>query len=156
MRKRQNLVIEGALSETNLIFTTAVDSLTDVHIDFSQMTYINSIGVKNWIEWVYKVPTSSHVFLHRCPFVIINQSVIVTGFLPKNSFLMSFQVPYYCESCHEEKYHLLERGRDYEYPMDGGAPRISVPEELACARCSQPMTPDFVFEKTFRFLNPIG
>jgi hypothetical protein len=68
---------------------------------------------------------------------------------------MSFQAPYYCEFCHEEKYHLLQRGKDYEYPLDGGASRISIPEVLPCTRCSRSMMPDFVFDKTFLFLNGI-
>lgn len=156
MKKHLDLSIKGPLAETNAIFNVAVEPLTQVNIDFSEMTYINSVGVKNWMLWVHKVPASSQILLYRCPFVIINQSVIVTGFLPSNVFLMSFQAPYYCDSCHEEKYHLLERGRDYEYPVGGGDPRLSVAEEIPCPRCHGIMEPDFVFEKTFLFLRKSG
>lgn len=145
--------VEGPISESNSIFSASVSNATEVHIDLSIMTFINSIGVKNWISFMVKIPTRAQVYLINAPLVMLNQVSMVQGFLPKNGFVQSFRAPYHCDSCGAEEIFLAERGKDYEYAShNGGTPKIDIPEERPCSKCRKEMSLDFNIAKTLAFL----
>lgn len=153
MRKQHEILIEGVIDERSKIFDLTIEEDTDVMMDLTKMICINSIGIKMWIEWVGKFPKSVVIHLSKCPFLIINQSVTVKGFISENSYLESFFVPYYCNSCGAEKYHLLNRGTDYEYRTLNQVAKATFPDRFKCVKCSSGhLEPDFIFDKTFLFL----
>lgn len=145
--------VVGPISEKNALFDMTVGSLTEVTIDLSKMTFVNSIGVKNWMTWLYKVPTSSRVYLYHCPLVMVNQASTVAGFLSEYAFIMSFSAPYLCEKCGAEKYITLERGKDFEYALKGAPSWFKAEVEIPCHKCSAALEPDYIVAKTFSFLN---
>lgn len=144
--------VDGPINEMSSLFNLKFDVPSEINLDMSKASYINSVGVKRWIAWMAEAPEGSRFHLHRCPFVIINQSVIVDGFLPANGYLMSFFVPYHCKSCLTEESFLLERGVHFEYPEGGKRHVVNYPVRITCPKCSLGMAPDFISEKTFKFL----
>ena len=76
------------------------------------VTEINSIGIREWIKWLNTAQGASFEF-YECPKVIMNQINMVFGFLPKNSIVKSFYVPYYSEDSKTEKNILYTLGKEY-------------------------------------------
>ncbi len=148
---RYEFFITGPISEKNDIFDYPIKNLTEIIVDMEKMTFINSIGVKNWINWSSKISVACKMELVKCPFVVINQVNIVHGFLPKHARIQSFYAPYYCE-CGAELNLLSQRGKEYEYSQNGEPEKINFPEEIPCKKCSGKLTPDFLPEKISKFL----
>jgi hypothetical protein len=148
-----HVALDGAIGETTPLFILPVSDIKDLTVDMSGVTYINSIGVKHWIMWTQKIPTTTAVKLLNCPFVIVSQASMVVGFLTKNMKIESFRMPYACEECGKEEQMTAVRGTDYEYPSEGAPRKIAVPEELPCTKCKEgKLEPDFFLDKTFKFL----
>lgn len=141
--------VVGPMGETTPLFDLRVDNQTEVHLDLSKMTFITSVGVKNWIGWTMKMPASSRIVLCECPYVIINQINTVHGFLPAGSEVKSFHAPFACEKCGTEVSHRLELGKDYDYVPVGH--RHLVPE-LPCPKCGEILEPDFDPARSLRFM----
>lgn len=148
------ITLEGPISEKTEIYDYDLSNASEILINMEKVTFINSIGVKNWITWVLKIPHRCKVRLEKCPFVITNQVNIVQGFLPRNSQIESFNAPYICDSCGQEKYFMLSLGKEYEYATATSPKAVNLPEEVSCSKCGDFMEPDFLVEKTFSFLNP--
>lgn len=150
-----DLSVDGPISETNSLFSASVANATVVNIDLNAMTFINSIGVKNWITFMGRIPAKATVHLHNCPLVMINQVSMVVGFLPTNGFVESFKMPYHCDDCGAEDNVTGVRGKDFEYASsNNGTAKIEIPEEKVCPKCRKTMTLDFNIVKTMAFLNP--
>lgn len=154
-RKANQVVanISGAIGETTPLFTIPLGGVTELIVDMANMTYINSIGVKNWIMWTVKIPKDCTVRLLNCPFVIVSQAATVMGFTAPNMFIESFRMPYLCESCNFDNFVLGVRGKEFDYSRDGQPSKITLPTHLTCPKCKQStFEPDFLSEKTFKFL----
>jgi hypothetical protein len=151
--KSRTIEVKGMIGETTDFFRFPLDGLLELILDLKEMTLINSIGVKNWILWVNKVPEKLIVRMRNCPYVISNQASTVHGFLKQNFVIESMYAPFICPNCNEEKIELLIRGTHYEYALAGQAPVQKLPEPV-CQKCTPPQKyePDFYPEKTFKFL----
>ena len=114
------------------------------------MSYINSVGVKNWIEWVTRIPSHLKIYFDHCVPAIVNQINSVTGFLPKNGTVRSFYVPYNCDNCGREERILVQDGKEYEF----GNPNktLQIPDEIPCPKCKSNMEIDILASRYFGFL----
>lgn len=145
--------LSGAIGETTPLFTLPLSGVTELILDMTNVTYINSIGVKHWIMWTVKIPKDCKVKMESCPFVIVSQASMVMGFVTPNMIIESFRMPYTCESCSCEELKVATRGKDYNYTTPEAPKSYNIPEHLPCPKCKQPtFEPDFISEKTFKFL----
>lgn len=149
-----NVSLEGAIGESTPMFTLPLDGTKEINLDLGKVTYINSIGVRQWIIWTMKIPRDCKVKMVNCPFVFASQASMVMGFLTPNMTIESVRLPYACESCAFEESYLASRGKDYEYPAGPGiSSKVMIPEQRECPKCKKPeLDPDFFVEKTFKFL----
>ncbi|MBX3023020.1 MAG: hypothetical protein KF799_15195 [Bdellovibrionales bacterium] len=145
-------VIEGAIGEGSTIFAQDVRDATRIVMNAEKMTYINSIGVKNWILWTVRIPKSCAFILTKAPLVMINQASTVVGFMPPSGQVESFNAPFVCPQCDTEKMVLLTAGKDYHYATADKPSRLNLPT-INCAKCAVPLEPDFVEAKVFAFLD---
>lgn len=145
-------IMEGAISEKSELYIYDIRDAKNIDVDMEKVTFINSIGVKNWIFWTAKIPSGCAVRLHKCPFVIISQVNMVLGFLPKGARIESFYAPYISDDGDEVTLPML-RGRDYEYGQSGQAPKVNFPLEYVDPKTKKVMEPDFVVEKVSKFLH---
>ncbi|MGE4133543.1 MAG: hypothetical protein AB7F86_18045 [Bdellovibrionales bacterium] len=149
-----NLQITGSIGENSPFYTVPLGGLKEIVMDLAGVTSINSIGIKNWILWTLRIPKDCEVKLINCPFVIATQASMVVGFAPPNMKLESINMPFVCETCGAEQILLVNRGREYEYASGDTPAKIALPEGLPCPKCKdQLMEPDFLLEKTFKFLS---
>lgn len=145
--------MEGPIGESCLLFTIKLDQVTQINLDMSKVTSINSIGVKHWIMWTLRIPRNCLVAIINCPYVIVSQASTVVGFVTPAFKIESFRAPFTCEDCSHEEICLLSRGKEYEYAISGSAPNLALPEDMICGKCRKgKMEPDFLPEKTFKFL----
>lgn len=150
--KSINYKVVGQISDTLPLFIQKLDGVTEICVDFSEFTFINSIGVSKWVAWVLKLPLQCQLILVNCPFLIINQINIVHGFMPEGKAkVKSFFAPYYCECGLEELVH-CERGRDYAYPGDQYFGILSLPESTTCKKCGKETSRDFDIKKIEKML----
>lgn len=146
--------LEGAIGENTPMFTLPMENTQELTLDLGKVTYINSIGVRQWILWTLKIPPDCAVKMVNCPFVFSSQASMVVGFMTKNMTMESLWLPYACENCKFEDSYLAKRGTDYEYPSAGQPSRVSVPEQRTCPKCkTDNLETDFLRDKVFKFLN---
>lgn len=144
--------LEGPISEKASLFDINLQTFKEIKLNLSKVTFINSIGVKNWILWTCRIPQDAKLYLDECPFVIVNQINIVHGFTPKNAVVTSFLAPFLCDSCSHEQTIKLSQNVHYVYASDQSDSSLKIPENLKCAKCGGTMEPDFILEKTFGFI----
>lgn len=119
--------------------------------DLEEVKSINSVGIRDWINWRKKFPQGLQFYYKNCPKVIVDQFNILEGFLPAKSVIESFYVPYYCESCdlrHIEKFinesHFVRKTADHPFKI--------LEKEIPCSRCGEILSVDVIESKYFRFL----
>jgi len=112
--------------------------------DLDRLESINSTGIREWIRFHQKFPNISFHF-RRCPKFFIDQVNMVKGFLPQNSVIQSFYVPYFNESSDAEKKVLYESGKEFK-----GA-ELRHPD-LVLDENNLPMELDVVEARYFKFL----
>jgi hypothetical protein len=150
---RLQLFLEGAIGESTPLFTLPLQDVKELVLDMTKVTYINSIGVKHWILWTLRIPKDCVVLMVNTPFVIASQASIVLGFATPQMKIESIRMPYTCNNCGAEDLRLITRGREYEYASPGFMRRLDLPTEGSCLKCGKGiMEPDFMVEKTFKFL----
>jgi hypothetical protein len=149
---KYEFTVVGQISEHLPLFLYKINNATEIHVDLKGLTFINSIGVSNWVSWTQKIPAGCRLYLENCPFVIINQINIVHGFVPPGTTrVQSFFAPYYCE-CGKEEILLCERGREYAYPEDHGRAPVALPEFLPCKKCGGRAEMDFDPKKIVKMI----
>src|SRR5690606_24148577 len=95
---------------------------------------INSCGIREWIQFLEKIPEKCTVVYNNCPQIIIEQINMVHGFFRKGAVIGSFYAPYFCESCDkEEKVHLKsEQVKSKKAPV------------IKCSKCGSDMEFDAI------------
>lgn len=152
-KKKLHVSLEGSIGESSPIYGLLIDGSDELVIDMNGVTYVNSIGVKNWIGWTGRLPQDFPIKLMNCPHVIASQASLVTGFTPQNVTIESIRLSYYCDSCAYEDLRLVVRGVDYQYATTDQPQLIQLPSHQICPKCSKPeFEPDIIVEKTFSFL----
>lgn len=146
------MFLEGPISEKTALYDYNIKNATELILDLEKVTFINSIGVKNWINWTMRIPDKASITLVKCPFVIVNQVNIVHGFLPHRARIESFFAPFICESCSTEKIEMLVKDQHYTYATSATPASVNLPE-LKCPKCGEMMGPDFMEKKVFSMLN---
>ncbi|MBX2986893.1 MAG: hypothetical protein KF802_03260 [Bdellovibrionaceae bacterium] len=147
-------VIEGPLDEKAPLFRHDLTGAQTLILDMKGLSFINSVGVTNWIQWAAKLPPGLKVKMRQCPMLLLNQLRNVHGFMPKGGVVESLQAPYVCPSCNAERTLLFEDGVHYgsgsaENP---GKPFTRLPEPVDCPDCGDPMEEDFIEHRLFGFL----
>lgn len=145
--------IEGSLGESSPLYTLPLQGAKNIVLDLAQMTYMNSIGVKQWIIWSDKIPRDCQVKLINCPMMMASQASAVVGFMKPNMKIESVNLPYACDECGNEDSHKIVRGKEYEYAGGGLPERIELVDPMKCRKCGKDtLVPDVIIAKTFKFL----
>ncbi|MCB0384922.1 MAG: hypothetical protein KDD43_05985 [Bdellovibrionales bacterium] len=145
-------VINGSIGQECDLFDAEVANLTDLTLDFENMTFINSVGVKSWLDWIKALPENLTVHFVNCTPLIVNQLNQVIGFIPPKGIIESFFIPYICDECGNEDRVLAKKDVDFDWPAQSKPPRISAPNSITCSNCRSQMEMDMLPSKFFAFL----
>ena len=121
-----------------------MDHLKDLIVDFEGVEYINSIGISHWIAWATDIKhsfRSARLVLRNCTVGITKQLTAVEGFMPLNSRVLSFEVPFYCHDCGQNRVTMYKEGDTYKFDTMSGEPVFKHPT-VNCTRCRTPMEID--------------
>lgn len=144
--------IDGAMDEYSDYNSIETKFTDQVVFDFDNVEHINSTGIKHWVHWVAKISEANPLlkfYFVNCPKPIVDQINMVDGFLPPNSVVKSFKVPYFCEVCDKDMTCTFVLGREYNF--ENGKALLNIPDNT-CDRGDCGMEPDVVEQKYFRFL----
>lgn len=106
-------------------FPPTTDFAKTVRIDLSKAEGMNSIGTKNWCQWMDTLKPPLQLFAEGCPPIFVKAFNTVMGALPKNMKVLSFQVPYVGYDGNEPRRDILFR-LNHEFQENGklAAPTI--------------------------------
>ena len=121
-----------------------------VTIDMNGVTYINSIGIKMWIQWITPVAVQHSIEFTRCPKAIIQQMNMVKNFFPIGARVKSFQIPLFCDACENESSLMIDVASGVQIQGEDVKVTASLPN---CENCgSDEVEMDVIAKKYFRFL----
>ena len=139
------LKVSGGIDEDASFQPVDTGSATAVALDLSDVTAINSVGIREWIKWVKMMPATVQLSVRCCPKIIVDQINMVSGFLPPSAIIESFYVPYYADGSGAEKMVLFEKDKEYK---DG---ELHPPAEVK-DDSGEVMEMDVIEAKYFKFL----
>jgi len=150
------LAFEGTIDEDVQFPAVAASKYKKVCIDLKEVRAINSVGIREWLNWIRPIAESSEIILMRCPKALVFQFNMVEGFLPNRASVSSFYVPFFCEKCDREENVLFSVGK--EVALVGGAPKVTFDLASAglCKEAECAMEMDVTESKYFQFLKKMA
>ena len=146
------LTFEGLIDEDVTFPSLSLAGVREVSIDLAAIKTINSVGIREWLNWIKPISSSAVIQLMRCPKALVFQFNMVEGFLPANARVSSFYVPFFCEKCDKEENALFTVGK--EVMVSGGEIKVSYDKKVIgyCKECDCEMEMDVTEAKYFQFL----
>jgi anti-anti-sigma regulatory factor len=146
--ERGNLVLirlDGSINEDNRLQERMTPlSGRKILVHLGKVERINSCGVRDWVRWLQGLEAQGNsIHLVQCSPAIISQVNMVRNFCGSRGHVVSFQAPYFCETCDREY-------RETFLASAVGA-RPQAPVAL-CESCGEPMQFDDLEESYFAFL----
>ncbi len=136
------LEFHGPLDENGELPNLSGEISGRLEINLEHLTMINSLGCRNWVNWIKTIHAKQGVFLVKCSPPFVTQVNILHGFIPKGVTIESFFVPYYCEPCEYQENVLVHVDKEHALPSD----------DRTCPKCQGAMELDVVKTIYFRFL----
>jgi len=117
-------------------------------IDLAGVERINSLGIRDWVNWMAALEANgTRPVLVSCSPAIVAQINLVKNFT-RHGAVKSFQVPYHCRECDEDKVIVVETS-EMSSPT---AP----PPSVRCDSCEHEMDVDEMPESYFAFLGQVS
>jgi len=140
---RTRVVLRGDITEATRFDDLAPVLIGRIDFDMSQVTYMNSIGVREWIDFLGRLPIRDYEF-HACSIAFVLQASLVDGVLGIGE-VVSFFAPYVCEDCDQQEERLLQATN----VLTTGTRR---PPVFGCSRCDGRLVLDDFPERYLAFL----
>lgn len=135
--------LAGVINEDNLLEErlTATKG-KGVLIDLANVERINSCGVRDWIRFAQRLEAAgNNLYLLRCSPVVVAQLNMVRNFCGEKGQVLSFQAPYFCPNCDEERTETFPAAKV----------NIGVSPDATCPTCKGPMEFDDLPDLYFAF-----
>lgn len=139
--------ISGAIAENFAVAANTIAGDVPIEIDLGNVNSLNSNGIRSFKLWLASLKNPV-IWFTKCPHFFINQVNAINNFLPPQSKIMSFYVPFYSSKTDEEKFVLFTDGQ--EITNRGGGLFINIPSVLD--KTGHVMEMDIVSDKFFAFL----
>ena len=144
------MTLKGIVDEDTTFNCIPADQSKRLIFDLSGVSLINSMGIRNWVNWMKANKDRSMIF-RSCSKAIIDQVNALDGFLPAGAIVESFFVPYHCDNCGNSARTLFRKGHEFEMGTADAKPQIRPPQQK-CPKCQNAMEMDVIESKYFRFL----
>lgn len=141
---RSRVVIKGDITEASSLSTLVPLLVGRVDFDLSQVAYINSLGVRDWIRFLRSANIQGYEF-HACSVPFVLQAAMIPPMLGRGT-VVSFFAPYYCDSCDHQEDRLLQSAAIL---AAGYAPPV-----FQCPSCGGTLSLDDLPERYLAFLRP--
>jgi len=142
--ERVRVVIKDDFTEASRFDALLPALRGHVAFDVSQVTYINSLGVDTWVDFLRRIENSDYDFI-ACSIPFVLQASMGTEVLGAGK-IRSFYAPYRCTECDYEEERLLQTS-----VILAAAGRE--PPQYACPNCDNPLALDDLPERYLAFLD---
>ncbi len=139
---RTRVVLKGDFTEATRFDELLPAMVGRVDFDLAQVTYMNSLGVRAWCEFLRNAPIQGYEF-HACSVPFVLQASMVEDVVGRGT-VASFFAPYHCASCDHQEERLLQSAAVL---ASGGEPPV-----FACPTCDGELAFDDLPERYFAFL----
>jgi CheY-like chemotaxis protein len=119
----------------------------DITFDMSGVRYMNSTGIRKWVEFLESLEAGVAYNFVRCSTGFILQLSLVDRAAGRGKVL-SFMAPYRCEVCDRETEHLLKTADMIIRPGKS----LPEPPRFDCGVCGEPLELDEMPERFFAFM----
>ncbi len=152
------LTFEGTIDEDVQFPPVDLSGHSKITIDLQAVKAINSVGIREWLNWIRPIADKAVIELINCPKALVFQFNMVEGFLPKNAHVHSFYVPFFCEKCDREDNVLFTVGHEVSVKAGNVAIQFDAKKSDLCKKgeddCEVEM--DVTESKYFQFLKKMA
>ncbi|HUH02307.1 MAG TPA: PilZ domain-containing protein [Kofleriaceae bacterium] len=141
--EKTRVVIKGDITEATNFTDLLPVMVGRVDFDLSQVTYMNSLGVRAWVEFLREAPIQGYE-LHACSVSFVLQASLSDAVLGRGT-VTSFFAPYICEACDHEEERLLQSAAIL-------AANDKAPPTFTCASCGGDLVLDDLPQRYLAFL----
>lgn len=144
----EQVIYAGPINEdTEIHLTPFVRQLgPNVIFNFRKVEYVNSCGVRAWINFLREAEKGRKVIFEECTPEIVSQINMIPNFRG-TAHIKSVYASYACESCDNQKWELFEEGRNL--PQSGTE---DVPQPK-CDKCGAAMEMEELEDEFFAWLD---
>jgi len=96
-----HLWFNGEIHENFKAKQVALPSSEKTIINLAGLRSINSLGIREWSQFLHALAQKTQVLLEECSVVFIDQANIVPQ-IAANCSVISFYAPYFCPQCNSE------------------------------------------------------
>jgi len=125
--EKTRVIFKGDITEATSFDDLLPTLVGRIDFDLSQVGYINSLGVREWIGFLKRAGIQGYEF-HACSIPFVLQASLAPSMLGRGT-VTSFFAPYYCTSCERTEERLLQSAAVL-------AAEDQEPPRFACAECS--------------------
>ena len=114
-------------------------------INFEKVEYVNSCGVRAWINFMREFEKDRKVIFENCTPEIVMQINMIPSF-KSSATIQSVLGPYSCPSCSNTHMRLYEAGKNLPDNLDNDFPQVK------CDKCGEDMELDELEDEFFAFI----
>lgn len=142
----EHVTISGVIDEFSSFENLFPKEKKEIWVDLSQVSRINSSGIREWIHAVL----NSNVIMHltNCSAVMVDQLSMIPKFVGANGIVDSFHCHYQCEQCGHDEKLLMRVGKDI---TDSKSYKLKLEEP--CPNCKGALELDHDPDAYFAFLS---
>jgi DNA-binding response OmpR family regulator len=139
---RTRVVLKGDFTEATRFDDLEPSMVGRVDFDLAQVTYMNSIGVRSWCQFLRAAPIQGYE-LHACSVPFVLQASLVPDVIGRGT-ITSFFAPYHCSKCEHQEEKLLQTAAVLAAALE--------PPAFKCPQCDGELGFDDLPERYFAFL----
>jgi anti-anti-sigma regulatory factor/ActR/RegA family two-component response regulator len=140
--ERVRVVLRGDFTEATRFDELLPQMVGRVVFDLAQVTYMNSLGVRAWCEFLRRARIQGYE-LHACSVPFVLQASMVRDVLGRGT-VVSFFAPFHCVSCDHQEERLLQTAAILASALQ--------PPEFKCPACAGVLAFDDLPDRYFAFL----
>lgn len=143
----EQVIYSGPINEdTEIHLTPFVQQLgSNVIFNFRKVEYVNSCGVRAWINFLRDVEKGRKIIFEECTPEIVSQINMIPNFRG-NAHIKSVYASYACEHCENQKWELFEEGRNLP---QNSTDTVPTPK---CDKCGKMMEMEELEDEFFAWL----
>lgn len=144
----ERLSYSGPINEdTEVHLTPMISSLgPNVVINFKNVAYVNSCGVRAWINFLREAEKNRKIVFEECTPEIVSQINMIPNF-KGHATIQSVYGSYSCPQCQHTRWLLFERGKNLPSASSDEIPNPP------CEKCQTPMEMEEFEEEFFAWVD---
>ncbi len=142
-----HVVYAGPINEDTEVHLGRIGPQLGKHVifNFRHVEFVNSCGVRSWINFLRDIQEGREVIFEECTPEIVSQINMIPNF-KGTAHIKSVYASYSCESCENQDWELFEEGRNLPATPDDEV------AEKACSKCGAEMEMEEMEDEFFAWL----